>query len=222
MDPNVAKAHQPRDLEYIMQLGISVVDPYDGRCNVCQVVVDLSTRHCKSCNKCVSGQDHHCRWLNTCIGRANYRPFCYLISISFFAMLCYVCLSIYVAYLAIARNIEFSEIVVSWGVERENVYRYVGVSFLVLILAWVTFGSLTQLVAFHTKLYFLDMTTWEWINRDSYFVDRDNPWKRAPPRNIFTLLKLPYDECKYSIERMRQKTKGLETEEEEFLPMTNM
>jgi len=45
----------------------------DHYCNICEHIVDTTSKHCRQCNKCVDHFDHHCKWLNNCIGRHNYR-----------------------------------------------------------------------------------------------------------------------------------------------------
>ncbi|KAJ1568920.1 hypothetical protein HK405_012262, partial [Cladochytrium tenue] len=45
-DPAVARAREPRNLDYVKTVGIPVIDA-GGFCAVCCVVVDSRTRHCK-------------------------------------------------------------------------------------------------------------------------------------------------------------------------------
>ena len=79
MDPNVLKANQLRNTEYVKMPGMSVIDPETQICGICQVKVGEMTKHCKACNKCVDCFDHHCVFLSTCIGKKNYVPFCIMI-----------------------------------------------------------------------------------------------------------------------------------------------
>jgi hypothetical protein len=48
-DPKVTKAANPRDVNYVKQPGVPVIDPDTLYCGVCQVHVDPGTKHCKVC-----------------------------------------------------------------------------------------------------------------------------------------------------------------------------
>uniref|UniRef100_A0A7S2E3N6 Palmitoyltransferase n=1 Tax=Alexandrium andersonii TaxID=327968 RepID=A0A7S2E3N6_9DINO len=65
IDPRVPRAQDPEAEE-------SDELPF---CPICDVIVEVRSKHCRTCNKCVDVFDHHCMWLNNCIGRANYRAF---------------------------------------------------------------------------------------------------------------------------------------------------
>ncbi|CAK9294964.1 unnamed protein product [Gordionus sp. m RMFG-2023] len=47
-------------------------------CNICNIHVDLGTKHCRICNKCVPKWDHHCYYINNCVAR-DQNFFLYLI-----------------------------------------------------------------------------------------------------------------------------------------------
>ncbi|KEG09101.1 putative zinc finger domain protein [Trypanosoma grayi] len=135
-------------------------------CTFCQRLTHIDSRHCKACNKCISGFDHHCKWLNTCVGSKNYRVFIgfvvsALLSITLAFTSGVVLLSRWWAHLAMY----------SW---------YFRVGPLVLsTITFLTIPPLLHLLCFHIMLYFLRMTTFEYIMKRRQILQ--DPREQATP-----------------------------------------
>ena len=116
-------------------------------CRKCNVFRPRRTHHCQYCNKCILDMDHHCFTLNKCIGKNNYIFFIkYLISMeantTLFFGICF-----YVLYYF------YSEI------NLYSLIKYV----LLAIASFISSVSLYFYLLFHVYLYFVNLTTLEFI-----------------------------------------------------------
>ena len=116
-------------------------------CRKCNVFRPRRTHHCQYCNKCILDMDHHCFTLNKCIGKNNYIFFIkYLISMeantTLFFGICF-----YVLYYF------YSEI------NLYSLIKYV----LLAIASFIGSVSLYFYLLFHVYLYFVNLTTLEFI-----------------------------------------------------------
>lgn len=135
-------------------------------CWVCQTNVYETSMHCKYCDKCVSTFDHHCMWLNNCIGDANYGYF--------FNTVWFTCMFIathavsIVVYLALyfVEHQKTRELSNNWmGANVPIVVVGFNIGFLVL----TGFAALlvVQLLWFHLSLKRQNITTYQFIIRDT-------------------------------------------------------
>ena len=116
-------------------------------CRKCNVFRPRRTHHCQYCNKCILDMDHHCFTLNKCIGKNNYIFFIkYLISMeantTLFFGICF-----YVLYYF------YSEL------SLYSLIKYV----LLAIASFIGSVSLYSYLLFHAYLYFVNLTTLEFI-----------------------------------------------------------
>ena len=116
-------------------------------CRKCNMFRPRRTHHCQYCNKCILDMDHHCFTLNKCIGKNNYIFFIkYLISMeantTLFFGICF-----YVLYYF------YSEI------NLYSLIKYV----LLAIASFIGSVSLYFYLLFHVYLYFVNLTTLEFI-----------------------------------------------------------
>ena len=116
-------------------------------CRKCNVFRPRRTHHCQYCNRCILDMDHHCFTLNKCIGKNNYIFFIkYLISMeantTLFFGICF-----YVLYYF------YSEI------NLYSLIKYV----LLAIASFIGSVSLYFYLLFHVYLYFVNLTTLEFI-----------------------------------------------------------
>ena len=116
-------------------------------CRKCNVFRPRRTHHCQYCNKCILDMDHHCFTLNKCIGKNNYIFFIkYLISMEVNTTLFFgICF--YVLYYF------YSEI------NLYSLIKYV----LLAIASFIGSVSLYFYLLFHVYLYFVNLTTLEFI-----------------------------------------------------------
>ena len=116
-------------------------------CRKCNVFRPRRTHHCQYCNKCILDMDHHCFTLNKCIGKNNYIFFIkYLISMEANTTLLFgICF--YVLYYF------YSEL------NLYSLIKYV----LLAIASFIGSVSLYFYLLFHVYLYFVNLTTLEFI-----------------------------------------------------------
>mmetsp|Transcript_89581 Transcript_89581/g.187136 ORF Transcript_89581/g.187136 Transcript_89581/m.187136 type:complete len:379 (-) Transcript_89581:207-1343(-) len=129
-------------------------------CRYCDSPVQLDSKHCWECHKCVANFDHHCPWLNTCIGTKNYGQF----YTSIWGLMAMLAIVISVA------SIELAEVVQGVPLATKP---FLGVTFseaaVLTILIIVLIGNVPlclldiTLVAFHTYLCIMDITTYEYL-----------------------------------------------------------
>lgn len=136
-------------------------------CWICQTEVHKRSMHCKFCNKCVSIFDHHCKWLNTCVGEANYQFFYKSVMFTFLFMAMHsVTLSLTIIFYFVdlggvkGRMKHILDLYVS-----DTTIIGINIGFLVGTL--VTTASMLQLFMFHIELRKENITTYQWIVRDS-------------------------------------------------------
>ncbi|KAJ3089142.1 hypothetical protein HK102_007105 [Quaeritorhiza haematococci] len=183
MDEAVVKANAPRNVEYVKVAGVPVIDEDSGMCGICQVKVDAGTKHCKPCNKCVGEFDHHCAYLNTCIGYHNYLEF---FTTMFFASLGAIGLTVVTFYtfaMYWSHQTEFADTVeILFGSRSQASQKGATAGlFLYGFLCLLTAGAVSHLFGFHIRLWYLDMTTLEYLEMRTYgpaTVD-PNPWRNT-------------------------------------------
>ncbi|KAJ1854709.1 hypothetical protein GGH12_001682 [Coemansia sp. RSA 1822] len=163
---------QARNGAYEFRRGVAVVDAVSSECGVCCVRAKLGTRHCKLCNKCVAGYDHHCRWLNTCIAAANYRLFmAFVVCSLLYTLLALVC-CLRAAACAASDLPRFRYALWSAiGAEVPPTGPLAAIAvtgFLLVLVAFmladtVALLGLALLLAFHMRLWWLDMRTVDYL-----------------------------------------------------------
>jgi hypothetical protein len=162
-DAAVSRSNVPRDTSVEFKKGVRLKESRTGRCRVCCVVVDDTTRHCKRCNKCIAGHDHHCRWLNCCIGRANIRGFYLLLVLMTAAALVEGAVVFRVLYMYVFNHAQFK----LYAEDRFNLPLWFTTTLcmVTVVLTLMTYAGLAQLAVLHCKLYAHGTTTAEWIKR---------------------------------------------------------
>jgi len=139
-------------------------------CRKCNVFRPRRTHHCQYCNKCILDMDHHCFTLNKCIGKNNYIFFIkYLISMeantTLFFGICF-----YVLYYF------YSEI------NLYSLIKYV----LLAIASFIGSVSLYFYLLFHVYLYFVNLTTLEFIYpKLRLFMQKLNEWNKKETKIFF-------------------------------------
>ncbi len=136
-------------------------------CWVCQTNVHTESMHCKYCDKCVSKFDHHCMWLNTCIGSANYKTFFNTVIWTFtFVTLHVGTLIIYLA-LYFMENKAVRSLAASWCGGANAGLILVGFNIGFLVFTSFCAFMVLQLLVFHMGLRREQITTYQYIIRDS-------------------------------------------------------
>mmetsp|Transcript_13914 Transcript_13914/g.31542 ORF Transcript_13914/g.31542 Transcript_13914/m.31542 type:complete len:464 (-) Transcript_13914:22-1413(-) len=123
------------------------------QCDYCKCLVGLESKHCLECNKCVANYDHHCPWLNTCIGTRNYGAFYTAI----WALL--LLLSLLMTGTTIILVQLSWDNLPSHSFERVDLLVIYSIV-LAVNLPWGLF--VLALVAFHTYLCYLNVTTFDY------------------------------------------------------------
>ena len=144
MDLNVSRAEE----------GLQPEHDAMAYCKNCRVNVQLDSKHCWDCNKCVSNYDHHCPWLNTCIGTRNYFYF----YVSIWSLLVMLATSSTADVLVIVEHARDSTNALGLG----SVLVWLISIILALVDIPLCFLDST-LVAFHTYLCVLDITTYDYL-----------------------------------------------------------
>ncbi|KAF0718944.1 Aste57867_1378 [Aphanomyces stellatus] len=148
-------------------------------CNVCTQYVDKKSRHCRICEKCVAHFDHHCKWLNNCIGEHNYRYFFTLIVSMLLLTTIQLVLGLYLFIQAFTASSDIlthaassygcaSNVAVAADGLCPGAYSFSLVAIKVVLGIYLailvpSFLPIAQLVYFHIKLYFLQLTTYDYI-----------------------------------------------------------
>lgn len=133
-------------------------------CYICDRHIYFNTKHCIVCNKCIKNYDHHCVWLNACIGANNYTAF--ILSVWSIAGMLLILLVICIFLLV--------RIILLYSAKSNEIfklYRLMFISYsglIAVLLISITFYITTlifiiQLVVFHTYLYVIKKTTYEYI-----------------------------------------------------------
>ena len=116
-------------------------------CRKCNVFRPRRTHHCQYCNKCILDMDHHCFTLNKCIGKNNYIFFIkYLISMeantTLFFGICFYVLYYFYSELSLYSLIKYVLLAIASFIGSVSLYFY---------------------LLFHAYLYFVNLTTLEFI-----------------------------------------------------------
>jgi len=129
-------------------------------CRYCDTHVQLDSKHCWECNKCVANFDHHCPWLNTCIGTRNYGSF----FVAIWGLLVMLGVLIFVDALLLTEMCTATTIAdrprLYYGLAQAPVMSILIVVLFVNVPLWLL--DLT-LVAFHSYLCYMDITTYEYL-----------------------------------------------------------
>jgi len=129
-------------------------------CRYCDTHVQLDSKHCWECNKCVANFDHHCPWLNTCIGTRNYGSF----FVAIWGLLVMLGVLIFVDALLLTEMCTAATIAdrprLYYGLAQAPVMSILIVVLFVNVPLWLL--DLT-LVAFHSYLCYMDITTYEYL-----------------------------------------------------------
>uniref|UniRef100_A0A914V313 Palmitoyltransferase n=1 Tax=Plectus sambesii TaxID=2011161 RepID=A0A914V313_9BILA len=135
-------------------------------CNICEHVVDPSSKHCRQCNKCVIDFDHHCKWLNNCVGRVNYKYFLiYVVTVSVSsAIITLLCIFVIVAHFVNPELIRIDDkgnVRIIGGSMNDSLWLLF--CFATAFVALVTCVLTVHLLAFHLKLINQGLTTYNYI-----------------------------------------------------------
>eukprot|EP00932_Pfiesteria_piscicida_P016048 SRR837773.2992.p2 GENE.SRR837773.2992~~SRR837773.2992.p2 ORF type:complete len:329 (-),score=97.43 SRR837773.2992:102-995(-) len=134
-------------------------------CSYCKSYVQLDSKHCYECGKCVANFDHHCPWLNTCIGKRNYMGF----YVSIWGLLLMLALLLAVTVTELIQAVKGSG---GWGAAQSplqlvgaDVSQGAAIGLLAVVLTMNCPLCLLDmtLVAFHTYLCIVDITTYEYL-----------------------------------------------------------
>eukprot|EP00588_Corethron_pennatum_P020380 CAMPEP_0194332482 /NCGR_PEP_ID=MMETSP0171-20130528/59283_1 /TAXON_ID=218684 /ORGANISM="Corethron pennatum, Strain L29A3" /LENGTH=685 /DNA_ID=CAMNT_0039094355 /DNA_START=28 /DNA_END=2081 /DNA_ORIENTATION=- len=131
-------------------------------CHTCQIVRPTRSKHCRVVRKCVLVFDHFCPFVGNAVGLYNYRWF-------YLFLLCGVC-----AF-------------VGWYVAAVSLLMHEGMDRAVLLMAVVIFFGLPPMVgllAFHTQLVYLNMSTNEAQNKGRYKYLHDKDGQFHNPYNV--------------------------------------
>lgn len=133
-------------------------------CPICDVVVEVRSKHCRTCNKCIDVFDHHCMWLNNCIGRANYRAF--FVTVCSVAVMTGILLAtcVYVLCTYFADEDKFVQRAQSIVLFRSSPRELLlGLTIVLVIVNLPLFLLDLQLVLLHLFLMSQNLTTFEYI-----------------------------------------------------------
>mmetsp|Transcript_54049 Transcript_54049/g.167551 ORF Transcript_54049/g.167551 Transcript_54049/m.167551 type:complete len:437 (-) Transcript_54049:63-1373(-) len=157
VDPRVPRARESPDLETEDSEDL----PY---CPICEVSVELRSKHCRTCNKCIDTFDHHCMWLNNCIGSANYRAF--FVTVCSVAVMTGILLSTcaYVLVTYFADEERFVQRAQSISLFRSSPRELLlGLTIALVVVNTPLFLLDLQLVLLHLFLMSQHLTTFEYI-----------------------------------------------------------
>jgi len=151
-DPSLLRPETTRGYEDML--------PY---CSICDVTVQLRSKHCRACNKCVNVFDHHCIWLNNCIGAANYHFF-YMAVLAASAMVSIVLVTcVYLLSELVLHEESFRNRVRTAAIVKVPKEFSLGVFLLLTVINTPFWVLEMQMVFLHFYLMSQDLTTYEYI-----------------------------------------------------------
>ena len=139
-------------------------------CRKCNVFRPRRTHHCQYCNKCILDMDHHCFTLNKCIGKNNYIFFIkYLISMeantTLFFGICFYVLYYFYSELSLYSLIKYILLAIASFIGSVSLYFY---------------------LLFHVYLYFVNLTTLEFIYpKLRLSMQKLNEWNKKKTKIFF-------------------------------------
>ncbi len=131
-------------------------------CKYCDKIVNGTCKHCSRCNKCIDGFDHHCDYLNTCIGKKNYKTFIFLCIIAVLNILYQFSVGVYVLVLCF-QNEKYILNKLDEIYGSSCIIAYMIFSFIALIYQIIVVSPQIVLIIFHTRLFIMGKTTYQWI-----------------------------------------------------------
>ncbi|KAG6376212.1 DHHC palmitoyltransferase-domain-containing protein [Boletus reticuloceps] len=141
-------------------------------CQTCKTYRPPRSSHCRLCDNCVDNCDHHCQWVNNCVGRRNYTFFCCFLLSAVLTLCLVICTSaIHLYLLTQIDHIDF----------RDALNRGAG-SAVAFSLSILVVWPVTALLAYHTRLLLLNITTIEQIRNQAHKTLIPG----TPPPNPFT------------------------------------
>eukprot|EP01055_Gregarina_sp_Pseudo9_P005592 Gregarina_sp_Pseudo_9__5591@NODE_759_length_2259_cov_6_604955_g715_i0_p1_GENE_NODE_759_length_2259_cov_6_604955_g715_i0NODE_759_length_2259_cov_6_604955_g715_i0_p1_ORF_typecomplete_len575_score27_41DHHC/PF01529_20/85DHHC/PF01529_20/4_8e31Skp1/PF01466_19/2e02Skp1/PF01466_19/6_8_NODE_759_length_2259_cov_6_604955_g715_i05342168 len=165
-------------------------------CAICQHVRLPRTRHCTSCQCCVDRFDHHCVWVCNCVGLRNHR---YFVAFIFFAcslnsVILVLCASLYhelwqqTGHVVDAAGEHWWDHFMSMINHHWILIKMIPVEFILLLLSFLLFFPLVNLILFHAVLVATNRTTTEEM-RELYLIK--NPFSLGFRHNVHHLLCAP-------------------------------
>eukprot|EP01053_Blabericola_migrator_P003402 Blabericola_migrator_1__3401@NODE_1_length_33786_cov_123_788665_g0_i0_p8_GENE_NODE_1_length_33786_cov_123_788665_g0_i0NODE_1_length_33786_cov_123_788665_g0_i0_p8_ORF_typecomplete_len391_score35_91DHHC/PF01529_20/1_2e04DHHC/PF01529_20/3_5e31Flu_M2/PF00599_17/3_3e02Flu_M2/PF00599_17/0_38_NODE_1_length_33786_cov_123_788665_g0_i02877929951 len=163
-------------------------------CVICQHVRLPRTRHCVSCQSCVDRFDHHCVWVCNCVGLRNHRYFLAFITSASTLNLWVLVLSASLYHEWWTQTFHLIETpsrehwwtrLTSFVHHHWIVMRHIPIPSILLLLAFLLFFPLFNLILFHMVLVASNRTTTEEM-RELYLVK--NPFDQGFRKNVCSLL----------------------------------
>lgn len=139
------------------------------KCQYCDSLVELDSKHCWECNKCVVGFDHHCPWLNTCIGSRNYSIF-FLTVVASFSLISVILTGTLM-------------VLVAEALDEVRVGRIVASSLLIAVNLPI-FAADATLLLFHLYLISCRMTTYDYLTGKVTQRKRDTQASKLASKQI--------------------------------------
>lgn len=167
-------------------------------CVLCQANVHFGSKHCRRCDRCVNDFDHHCRWLNNCIGGGNYHGFFALLCSTWLLSLLVVASGGYQLYCSFTSPLRDGEVQRAHLAGKVPLQGYRVIYFVTSLLAAVILVGISDLLLFHIRLYFFQLTTHQYILK-----------RRAGERTF----QLEIDWCKQKVSPADRSVRGVEASE---------
>ncbi|XP_019619084.1 PREDICTED: probable palmitoyltransferase ZDHHC12 [Branchiostoma belcheri] len=144
-------------------------------CGFCGIQQPIRAKHCELCGFCIHRFDHHCPWFETCIGERNHRFFWIFLLVE----TSLVGWTVHLVWTAFV----YEESWTSWFVSNG---LYLVAMFVLVLGGTATF----LLVASHTYLIGINLTTWEFMSRHriTYLKDYhgdENPFDEGLLKNLW-------------------------------------